>query len=464
MIRSYVGVVVSLCLGLALTGCPEDPAEPGITTGDAAAGTDLASDGTGGDAIVDDAGPDGTTVPDAVADGEPGEVNVGADTVVSDATTDAPPATDVVNSDADAISDGAVGDGSIADADAAPSDVPVADGGAGDGTVTPDAIADAVADAVPDAPAPGALGDPCSDASQCNSGFCFQQFGFGEGTCSECSFTEGCALGSFCSFSDTAGYGQCAGFGQLGDACSAGSDCASGFCNNQLCSQCEGDDDCGGGACLESAPGEYFQCDGGLGDDCTDAGDCNSGFCFDAPGGGNSDVCSECLIDDDCGPDEACVFDGGGIIGGGVGYAVCESTDDLGDSCNNDGDCASGFCYDPLGPGPMLCSECKEDGDCGSGFSCNFAFLQGYAECVGAVENGGACGSDAECIDGSCVGDICVGPLGSECGNGADCESGLCGANFIPISSSVCSECETAADCNGGPCNWDFLAGYRVCQ
>ena len=187
-----------------------------------------------------------------------------------------------------------------------------------------------------------------------------------------------------------------------------------------------------------------------------------SRFCYDAI---VSDVCSECLTDDDCAAGEACVFDNTNIITGAADYAVCASDDGLGDPCTADTDCASGFCYDPVGPGPLSCSECKVDTDCGaSNFTCDFDLLKGYAECNGTSGNGGECTSDAECAGGSCADNVCLGALGSDCTTGSACASGFCGDNTIPLLSSVCSECETNADCNGGACNFDFVAGYRVCQ
>ena len=106
---------------------------------------------------------------------------------------------------------------------------------------------------------------------------------------------------------------------------------------------------------------------GALGEDCASGAGCASGFC-------KGSVCSECAADGDCEANEVCFDDTAG-----VGYFVCQGG--LGDTCTTGSDCSSGFCFNPPGPGALVCSECELDGDCPQGSTCNYSFLDGYAVC-----------------------------------------------------------------------------------
>jgi hypothetical protein len=123
----------------------------------------------------------------------------------------------------------------------------------------------------------GGFGDPCADASQCDSGVCVTGAGAAEGFCSSlCDAATGCPSGAECVAVDAEnsvcvpGEQPGGGDGQLGDACSEGSQCASGLCAT---------DDSGNGICTE-------ECDGLL--------DCADGFSCEPVDGG-----SVCLPADD---------------------------------------------------------------------------------------------------------------------------------------------------------------------
>ena len=370
----------------------------------------------------------------------------------------------------------------------------------------------------------GDLGDDCADGSECVSGFCNND------VCSECEMNGDCDVQQGCVFDPVGGYAICAGTGDLGDSCDHGGQCVSSFCNNDLCSECEADADCpGGGTCVDDTGGVgYYVCTGGLGDDCANGSECASGFC-------NNDVCSECEGDNDCDVQQGCVFDpvggyaicaGTGDLGnscdsgdqcvsgfcngnvcsgcegdadcgvggtcvddtGGVGYFVCQFG--LGENCTDNADCVSGYCFNSPGPGSWVCSECALDADCDVQQECSYSAADGYAVCVGAGNLGDSCDSVDQCASGFCTGDVCsecavdadcsgdgtclddtggvgyfvcTGGLGDDCADNADCNSDYC-FNSPGPGSWVCSECLGDGDCAAQQeCNYSAGDGYAIC-
>ncbi|MFH2004966.1 MAG: hypothetical protein ABI333_00135, partial [bacterium] len=306
--------------------------------------------------------------------------------------------------------------------------------------------------------------------------------------CSECEGDGDCPGNETCE-DDTGGVGyfvcEATTLGALGDACTAGTECQSGFCNGDVCSECEGDGDCPGNeTCVDDMGGVgYFVCQGGnlgaLGDACTDGAECQSAFC-------NGDVCSECEGDGDCAGGGTCVDDTGG-----VGYFVCQGGSGLlGDTCNDGAECVSGYCFNPPGPGPHICSECEVDGDCSGTMTCNFTAGDAYAVCGGSAALGDACATGADCQSGFCNGSVCsecegdgdctgggtctddtggvgyfvcAGGLGDVCTTGTDCNSGFC---YDPVwpGDNLCSECEVDGDCTGGQtCDMGWGDDYASC-
>ncbi len=227
------------------------------------------------------------------------------------------------------------------------------------------------------------------------------------------------------------GYFVCEGstLGALGDACIAGTECVSGFCNSDLCSECEGDGDCAGAlGCVDDTGGVgYFVCEGGsaaLGEDCTDGTDCTSGYCFDTPGPG-SFVCSECEVEGDCTAPMTCNYEWGDD------WATCGGSGELGDACSSGTECQSALCN------TNLCSECEGDGDC---------------------TGGGTCTDDTSGVGYF----VCAGGLGDDCDTGADCDSGFC---YDPVWSmtNICSECEVDGDCTGQSCVMNWGDDWAAC-
>ena len=345
----------------------------------------------------------------------------------------------------------------------------------------------------------GALGDVCAAGADCASGYCNND------ACSECEGNGDCDVQQECAWDQGAGYASCAGTGDLGDSCNTGDQCVSGYCNGGVCSECEADGDClGGGACTDdTGQSGYFICTGGLGDACADGAECASGFC-------NNDICSECLVNGDCDVQQDCNWDPG------LDYFTCQGTGDLGDSCDNDGQCAdgfcaggvcsecaadgdcgqtgscvddtagvgwwvcvsglgevcndpaqcgSGFCYNPPGPGPRYCSECAEDVDCGNQQVCVLDQDLGWAICVGDGALGDPCVSPDECIADFCTADVCSGcAVDGDCSGGGTCEDGTQDVGYYYCTGGLGDDCQAGADCASGYCYDPFWPGGMICS
>lgn len=167
-------------------------------------------------------------------------------------------------------------------------------------------------------------GSQCSDAVECESGYCYQIPMLG-GVCSECLVDTDCEMGT-CSL-DPVGYAVCTD-GSLGVMCSSDEGCmgelvcaelinTGGLFNADFCSECRDDVPCAGDQIcspvydLENFAG-YLGCldpgsvpngggcplDGLSGDGTV----CQSGLCGVATLGGiiPVGVCGECLTDMDC--------------------------------------------------------------------------------------------------------------------------------------------------------------------
>ncbi len=173
------------------------------------------------------------------------------------------------------------------------------------------------------------------------------------------------------------------------------------------------------------------------GSPCTGPGDCETEFCYTIPMIGG--VCSECLMDSDCGM-------GTCSVDFMMGYAVC-TDGGIGVMCNSDKGCMDDLvCAEVIDTGGLFpldfCSECNAETPCADPQICSpvldVANIQGFLGCVDpmSVPNGGGC------------------PLDGAVGDGAVCMSGICGTaiafGLVPI--GLCGECLTDMDCPGGTC------------
>ncbi|MBM3204546.1 hypothetical protein FJZ48_01015 [Candidatus Uhrbacteria bacterium] len=241
-----------------------------------------------------------------------------------------------------------------------------------------------------------------------------------------------------------------------GRSCNSNADCASNRCLNGTCNPvnqvtcqdgvfngAETDVDCGGGVCPRCGINKF--CGGNA--DCL-SGLCSSGRCV-VVASCNDGVRNQDETDVDC----------GGVC------AKCAN----GRNCGNANDCQSGACngtcYTPQQPPQPSCNDGlrnqnETDVDCGG--VC--------AKCA----NGKFCSSNADCVNGSCNGNICGGgnqclklcggcapPCieGQSCGIDSDCRVGLvcrtsgntmtCQQPQNQCSNGIRDGLETGIDCGG---------------
>ncbi|MCR9165085.1 MAG: hypothetical protein ACE37F_21565 [Nannocystaceae bacterium] len=164
---------------------------------------------------------------------------------------------------------------------------------------------------------------------------------------------------------------------------------------------------------------------------CSGADECESGYCYTIPQAGG--VCSECLVDQDCGMG-TCSLDA-------VGYAIC-TDGSQGVQCNTDEGCMGELvCTELIDTGGIFnasfCSECGPQLPCTDGQLCTPFYdlenLGGSFICAdpGSVDNGQGC------------------PIEGGEGVGEACASGHCGVaallGFAEL--GVCGECSVDEDC-----------------
>ncbi len=278
---------------------------------------------------------------------------------------------------------------------------------------------------------------------------------------------------------------------ELGQPCASAADCESGVCDLDNGATCEPADTCGNGsidggeACDDGGTLAADGCDAAclreLGETCGGAADCSSGVCDPTSNACEAaGSCGNAVVD----AAEAC--DDGNTQPGDGCTGACAL--ELGRSCTEDAECASGLCDPESG-------ECEPSGVCGNGevetgegcddgntsdadgcsatcFKENGAECAELAECASGVcdpvqetcEPAEVCGNGVQetgegCDDGGATsGDgctsACLTELGAECDNGADCDSATCedGLCVPPPECSADADCSDGERCAEGDC------------
>jgi hypothetical protein len=247
------------------------------------------------------------------------------------------------------------------------------------------------------------LGNPCTTAGECGSGFCV------EGVCCDTACSPGASGCQTCSARNGHGTaGHCAV--TLNDACDDGVACTSGdHCNaaaacvgtSYACTatQCQASSSCDGlGGCAVVNKPDTTACDDG--NPCTYADQCSAGACAGTPitcSPGSCDVSSSCNGTSACTvtrkPDNASCSDG--------------------NPCTLNDTCQSGSCV-PGSPKlcPALADPCKGAGSCdpASG-GCVYAAAPDGTTCAAGTCQGGACQAGPGAVLGMSCG---AGPAGGE--------------------------------------------------
>ena len=250
-----------------------------------------------------------------------------------------------------------------------------------------------------------------------------------------------------------------------GGACSEGADCLSNMCVDGYCcdSPCDGDcQTCGlagmEGTCSGHAVDTDPENDCGLCEVCNGNSSCvlvpeGEDPVFDCPGYDQS----TCKLTGTC--------SGFGTCSLWEAFTVCEPAECTGHVfssegiCNGLGTCIGGDTLDCM---PYLCNDagdacqtdCVDDTDCMAAFVCN-----GANKCVPKDPVGNPCDDDADCVTGFCVDGVCCNDAcDGEC-QACD-EPGMLGICTYHISGSDPEDdCGTCQFCNGvGGCK-NVLAG-----
>jgi hypothetical protein len=220
----------------------------------------------------------------------------------------------------------------------------------------------------------GGIGDFCSEAGSCLSGYCNRwshQCSSGE-VGQGCMYTADCVSG-ICTGADGWSMVCSESLGDLGGICFEPASCLSGYCNrrNSVCSS------------------------GGIGQGCLYNVDCFSGKC-------KNRVCLDSLgeIGDRCREPANCLS---GYCNRGILAMVCSSgANGVGCRYNVDclsGKCKNGICSDSLGE---LGDACLEPASCQSGY-CNRDWIL-----CSSGEDGQWCVYNVDCISGKCASKTCI--------------------------------------------------------
>ncbi|MEM9187836.1 MAG: matrixin family metalloprotease [Myxococcota bacterium] len=164
----------------------------------------------------------------------------------------------------------------------------------------------------------GDLGAPCTEGSECNSGFCFTD-------------ANGGVCARSCDWLDPMG------------SCPAGF-----YCNGSASGAC------GDGVCLAGAPGAAAD-----GDNCTDATDCASLYCS----------AGRCGAPCQPGQADSCAGETTCQMGALAGCGACLPAAELGQPCDSNESCESLFCA--VEGDTTFCTDlCDDENPCPAGFEC----------------------------------------------------------------------------------------------
>jgi MYXO-CTERM domain-containing protein len=262
----------------------------------------------------------------------------------------------------------------------------------------------------------GYCGRSCSGDGDCDGGRCVGtsagpqcvQFDGSTPSCSGGS-TGGCSRDSDCASDQICSGGSCVPRpttgNELGEGCTNDDECQSGLCLAGVCTQsCDWTDPTG------SCPSGFY-CDADV------STSCDTGYCL-AGTPGEEALGESCEEDTDCASlhcdggscSQACIPDG--ALGCPAGYACqvgtlpcrgsCRRSGAPGDECEVNEDCTSGICASQ-GDRSFCTDLCSDTAPCPEGFSCTPV---GGETSVCVPDFGGlgeACTSNEECLSGICA-------------------------------------------------------------
>jgi len=182
---------------------------------------------------------------------------------------------------------------------------------------------------------------------------------------------------------------------------------------------------------------------------------------------------SVCTQNSDC--QSGCCY--GPSNSSGVCTASCECNPLIltGDTCWNDGQCQTSYCYFQYGAEqPGICSNppqpngalCTEDSNCLS----NYCILDGSGvmECSCGPADGCTCGTNSDCNSGNCYLGFCKQPEPAAmcCWNNGQCASKWCYEQLNPCPTAIGMCCEYSScesgDCLNGVCSCPATSSNNI--
>ncbi|APR85359.1 Hypothetical protein A7982_10708 [Minicystis rosea] len=279
----------------------------------------------------------------------------------------------------------------------------------------------------PDGPYPAtAAGTPCNEGGGkvCS----------GQGQCVECASNADCAGSSgSCNLTTNTCATQCGDGVKNGNE--TGIDCGGSCPLKCTGTACGSDGECKTGHCANGVC-----CDGACTGSCQA---CNlsgkMGTCSNVPANTSTTGCPAPL--QSCSSTGACKSQKGGPCtttsdcqGSNVACSLGACRLDMGESCSDNLQCASGLCDSDFD----VCFDCYDGPECHS------------KSCVADVcksTYGDPCLNSTDCVAGICTNGICGSPNGGSCTASSQCTSGYCGAG------SLCAACTTSTQCGGMTCS-----------
>ncbi len=309
----------------------------------------------------------------------------------------------------------------------------------------------------------------CSGAGSCTAGGgdCGTYKCSGSACAKTCTAKGDCSSGNYCKS------GLCVPFEGLGNACTDATACPSGFCTDGVCC---GSATCGSGASCNASVKSKGKCAKLNGSKCAtpaecDSGNCIDGFCCNSSCSGSCESCNLPSAEGTCTPivgqplpghpacsatptDLACglrcngtdakaCHDSAPSASCGVASCAAGIENDV-STCDGSGTCKSSTrSCGAYACGATAClTSCADDSGCAKANFCK------AGACVGVQALGESCAGDSQCTSGHCTDGVCCGV--ASCGSGAACAGP--GASAGTCLKGAGASCGAAGECASAHC------------
>lgn len=305
--------------------------------------------------------------------------------------------------------------------------------------------------------------DSCPAGTHCGpEATCIVGCNGDDGQCGANQICEGNTCVEVCISSDECGANEVCFDNECVAGCASQDDCDTGVCDAETgeigaCRECLVDDDCpvlfGTAVCVQ----DLQVCRTA----CTD-----NGFCLGAVCDTTTDLCVECLSDDDCNGDNECDLVQQACVPRDLPAApYCGP-------CDGDDDCTDGLCVNlpagNFGQTERVCGQnCGTLGECPQGTSCQFVEENGVVvaqQCVpeSSAQGVTSCTAYRNTVDGTaCSFTQACGPEGAPF-NGVCVLEG--GTGICTMACNVSDDCPSDFACTGSPVIGSPPGSAGVCE